>query len=61
MSILKISGNTLTTMDWDVESILKVESKEDSITRIIDQEWFEQTSLCGLTYGEIKQLENFNN
>jgi hypothetical protein len=60
MATLRISGDTLVTTDWDIESILKVESKEDSITRIIDQEWFERTSSCGLTYGEIKQLEQFN-
>jgi hypothetical protein len=60
MATLRISGDTLVSTDWDIEGILKVESKEDSITRIIDQEWFEQVSICGLTYGEIKQLEQFN-
>jgi len=59
MSILKISGDTLITMDWDVEEIL--ESKENQITRLVDLEWFDKMSYCGLTYGEINQLENFNN
>ena len=59
MATLRISGDTLVITDWDVENILKVESKEDSITRIIDEEWFDKMSYCGLTYGEIEQLEKF--
>jgi hypothetical protein len=60
MATLRISGDTLVTTEWDIESILKVESKENSITRLVDSEWFDRMSYCGLTYGEINQLENFN-
>jgi hypothetical protein len=60
MATLKISGDTLVTRDWDIESILKEESKDDIITRLIEQEWFERTSRCGLTFGEITQLELLN-
>jgi hypothetical protein len=60
MSVLTISGNTLQKMDWDVESILKVESKEDTITRLTIEDWKSKVSTCGLTYGEIEELDLFN-
>ena len=60
MSVLTISGNTLQKMDWDVDSILKVETKEDTITRLTIEDWKNKVSTCGLTYGEIEELDLFN-
>ncbi len=58
MKTLLISGNTLT--EWDVEEVLSTtESKKDFITRLIDDEWFDKQSTCGLTYGQIRELNEY--
>jgi hypothetical protein len=43
---------TIKLKEWNVD---------DVITTLIDDEWFERTSLCGLTYAEINELEKYNN
>jgi hypothetical protein len=58
MKTLLISGNTLT--EWDVEEVLSTtQSKKDFITRLIDDEWFDKQSTCGLTYGQIRELNEY--
>jgi hypothetical protein len=60
MKTLVISGNTLQETPWNVDDILSsVETKKDFITRLIDEEWFDNTSTCGLTYGQIRELNEF--
>jgi hypothetical protein len=60
MKALLLSGGTLQQTEWDVEDILSTtKSKDDFITRLIDDEWFDTESKCGLTYGEIRQLNEF--
>ncbi len=57
MAKLLLSGETMS--QWDIDSILGVESKDDAITRIIDTEWFEIHATRGdLTRGEIKELND---
>lgn len=58
MNTLLISGNTL--QEWNVDEILtnKVKSKDDLITQMVDYEWDNRVSRCGLTYLEIEQLNN---
>lgn len=60
MAALVISGDTLQQSEWNIDDILSTTlSKDDFITRLIDDEWFETESKCGLTYGEIRQLNEF--
>lgn len=60
MAALVISGDTLQQSEWNIDDILSTTlSKDDFITRMIDDEWFETESTCGLTYGEIRQLNEF--
>jgi hypothetical protein len=55
---LLLSGETMT--NWDVESVLTpIEPTTDYITRLIDEEWLNTYSTCGLTYGEINELDTF--
>jgi hypothetical protein len=48
--------------EWNVDNILKVNPKtvKEVITTLLDDEWFDKMSTCGLTYGEIKELEKYN-
>ena len=57
MRALIISGDTLEKQDWDIENIL---SKDDSINRILDYNWNNKLSRCGLTYGEIEELDRIS-
>lgn len=61
MKTLLISGNTL--QEWDVEQILtdKVKSKDQQITEMLQYEWDNRVSRCGLTYLEIEQFNNTYN
>lgn len=61
MKTLLISGNTL--QEWNVEEILKPEiSKEQSIQRMLEYNWDNKISRCGMTYLEIEQFNNtYNN
>lgn len=60
MKALVISGDTLQQSEWNVEDILSTTlSKDDFITRLIDDEWFDTESKCGLTYGQIRDLNEF--
>ena len=62
MKTLLISGNTL--QEWDVEQILtnKIKSKDQQICDMLQNEWDNKVSTCGMTYLEIEQLNNsYNN
>ena len=58
MNTLLISGETL--QEWNVSEILtnKVKSKDQLITEMIEYEWDNTVSKCGLTYLQIEQLNN---
>ena len=58
MNALLISGDTL--QEWNVEQILtnKVKSKNQLITEMVEYEWDNTVSRCGLTYLELEQLNN---
>lgn len=58
MNALLISGDTL--QEWNVEQILtsKVKSKNQLITEMVQYEWDNTVSRCGLTYLELEQLNN---
>jgi hypothetical protein len=60
MSVLTISGNTLEKVEWDVNNILKVETKDDTINRLSIEDWKNKIAMCGLTYGEIEELDFYN-
>jgi hypothetical protein len=59
MNTLLISGETL--QEWNVSEILtdKVKSKDQLITEMIEYEWDNRVSRCGLTYLEIEQLNTY--
>jgi hypothetical protein len=60
MKALLLSGGTLQQTEWDVEDILSTTAnKQDFITRLIDDEWMDKHSTCGLTYGQIRELNEF--
>lgn len=62
MKTLLISGNTL--QEWDVEQVLtnKIKSKDQQICDMLQNEWDNKISTCGMTYLEIEQLNNtYNN
>ena len=62
MKNLLISGNTL--QEWDIEEVLtdRIKSKDQVITELIQYEWDNTISRCGMTYLEIEQLNNtYNN
>jgi hypothetical protein len=62
MKTLLISGNTL--QEWDVEQVLtnKIKSKDQQICDMLQNEWDNKVSTCGMTYLEIEQLNNtYNN
>lgn len=62
MKTLLISGNTL--QEWDIEEALtnKVKSKDQQICDMLQNEWDNTISRCGMTYLEIEQFNNtYNN
>jgi hypothetical protein len=61
MKNLLISGNTL--QEWDIEEVLtdRVKSKDQVITELIQYEWDNTISRCGMTYLEIEQFNNTYN
>ena len=61
MKNLLISGNTL--QEWDIEEVLtnKVKSKDQVITELIQYDWDNTVSRCGMTYLEIEQFNNTYN
>jgi hypothetical protein len=59
MKVLLISGDTYTSQEWNLDNILSTKSKKDIITQLIDDEWFDTTSTCGLTYGQIRDSNEF--
>jgi len=62
MKTLLISGDTL--QEWDVEQILtnKVKSKDQEIADMLQYDWDNKVSRCGMTYLEIEQFNNtYNN
>lgn len=60
MKALVISGDTLQETEWNVDEILSTTlTKDQFITRLIDDEWFDKESTCGLTYGQIRDLNEF--
>jgi hypothetical protein len=59
MKTLLISGNTLT--EWNVEEIISnVKSKDQIICDMIQTDWDNTISRCGMTYLEIEQLNTYN-
>jgi hypothetical protein len=61
MKTLLISGNTL--QEWDIEEALtnKVKSKDQIICDMIQSDWDNTISRCGMTYLEIEQFNNTYN
>ena len=61
MKTLLISGNTL--QEWNIDELLeiKVKSKDQVITELIQYEWDNTISRCGMTYLEIEQFNNTYN
>ena len=61
MKNLLISGNTL--QEWDIEEVLtnKVKSKDQIICDMIQSDWDNTISKCGMTYLEIEQFNNTYN
>lgn len=62
MKTLLISGDTL--QEWNVEQILtnRIKSKDQQICDMLQNEWDNKVSTCGMTYLEIEQLNNsYNN
>ena len=61
MKNLLISGNTL--QEWDIEEVLtdRIKSKDQVITELIQYEWDNTISRCGMTYLEIEQFNNTYN
>jgi hypothetical protein len=62
MKTLLISGDTL--QEWDIEQILtnKVKSKDQEIADMLQYDWDNKVSRCGMTYLEIEQFNNtYNN
>jgi hypothetical protein len=57
MTNLLISGDTIQT--WDIESILLEKSKDQTICDMIQNDWDNRISSCGMTYLEIEQLNNY--
>ena len=61
MKNLLISGNTL--QEWDIEEVLtdRIKSKDQVITELIQYEWDNTISRCGMNYLEIEQFNNTYN
>lgn len=62
METLMVSGNTNEMVGWNVETILGISSKNNSIERLQQYEWDNRIAHNGMTYLEIEQLNNtYNN
>ena len=62
MKTLMVSGNTNEMVEWNVETILGISSKSNSIETLQQYEWDNRISHNGMTYLEIEQLNNtYNN
>jgi hypothetical protein len=59
MGNLKISGSTTEITEWDIKDILTDKSKDQTICDMIQSDWDNKISSCGLTYLEIEQLNNY--
>jgi hypothetical protein len=61
MKTLLISGDTL--QEWNVEEIIgnNIKSKDQVITELIQYDWDNTVSRCGMTYLEIEQFNNTYN
>lgn len=62
MKTLLISGNTL--QEWNIDEVLdiKVKSKDQLITELVQYDWDNTIARCGMTYLEIEQFNNkYNN
>lgn len=61
MKNLLISGNTNQVEEWDIDEIIS-SSKEKDIERMLQYNWDNRISRCGMTYLEIEQFQNtYNN
>lgn len=61
MKNLLISGNTNQVEEWDIDEIIS-SSKEKDIERMLQYNWDNRISRCGMTYLEIEQFNNqYNN
>jgi hypothetical protein len=63
MKALIISGDTYTSKEWNLNDILSNNnSKEKDINTLIQYEWDNTISRCGMSYLEIEQFNNsYNN
>jgi hypothetical protein len=64
MENLKISGETGQLDNWNVDDVIKplTSSKQMDIARMLQYEWDNTISRCGMTYLEIEQFNNtYNN
>lgn len=64
MGNLKISGETGQLDNWNVDDVIKplTSSKQMDIARMLQYEWDNTISRCGMTYLEIEQFNNtYNN
>ena len=61
MKTLLISGDTL--QEWNVEEIIgnNIKSKDQVITELIQYDWDNTVSRCGMTYLEREQFNNTYN
>ena len=64
MENLKISGETGQLDNWNVDDVIKplTSSKQMDIARMLQYEWDNTISRCGMTYLEREQFNNtYNN
>jgi hypothetical protein len=64
MENLKISGETGQLDNWNVDDVIKplTSSKQMDVARMLQYEWDNTISRCGMTYLEIEQFNNtYNN
>lgn len=63
MENLKISGETGQLDNWNVDDVIKplTSSKQMDIARMLQHEWDNTISRCGMTYLEIEQFNNTYN
>ena len=64
MKNLLISGNTGDMIEWNLDTIFEqpVKSKNRQIDDMIQNDWDNRISRCGMTYLEIEQFNNqYNN
>jgi hypothetical protein len=59
---LLVSGDTGQLENWNVDEFLPTTNRKDDRGRLVDYEWDNTISKCGMTYLEIEQLNNtYNN